>query len=74
MIAKSVSYSAFAKFYPQASIDYIKETLDAKFEELGAQYGMSKEDVEKALGNNIEQFARNLRNSLFNEFILKNNA
>ena len=51
-----------------------KETLDAKFEELGAQYGMSKEDVEKALGNNIEQFARNLRNSLFNEFILKNNA
>ena len=51
-----------------------KEVLDAKFEEIAKQYNMSKEDVEKALGNNIEQFARNLRNSLFNEFILKNNA
>lgn len=30
MIARSVTYSAFAKFYPQCSIDYIKETLDAK--------------------------------------------
>ncbi len=51
-----------------------KEVLDAKFEEIAKQYNMSKDDVEKALGNNIEQFARNLRNSLFNEFILKNNA
>ena len=51
-----------------------KEVLDAKFEEIAKQYNMSKEDVEKALGNNIEQFARNLRNSLFNEFILKKNA
>lgn len=51
-----------------------KEVLDEKFAEIATQYNMSKEDVEKALGNNIEQFARNLRNSLFNEFILKNNA
>ena len=28
MISRSVSNSAFTKFYPQCSIDYIKETLD----------------------------------------------
>lgn len=49
------------------------ELLNAKYEELAAQYSMTKEDVEKALGNNTEQFAKNLRNSLFNDFILKNN-
>lgn len=29
MIARSVSNSAFTKFYPQQSIDYIKKSLDA---------------------------------------------
>lgn len=28
MIARAVSNSAFTKFYPQQSIDYIKESLD----------------------------------------------
>ncbi|MBO5022273.1 MAG: GNAT family N-acetyltransferase [Clostridia bacterium] len=30
MIARSISKSAFAKFYPQCSIDYIKESLNAE--------------------------------------------
>ncbi len=30
MIARSVSNSDFTKFYPQCSIDYIKESLDEK--------------------------------------------
>ena len=51
-----------------------KEILDAKFEELANQYGMKKEDVENALANNVQAFARNLRNSMINEFILKNNS
>lgn len=38
MIARSVSNSAFSKFYPQCSIDYIKESLDEKGVEKRANF------------------------------------
>ncbi len=50
-----------------------KEILDAKYQEIATQYNMKVEDVQKALEPNLEQFVRNLRSTMFTEFLEKNN-
>lgn len=49
------------------------KVLNDKYEELAKMYNMKVEDVRKALEPNQNQLLRNLRNELFQKFILENN-
>ena len=49
------------------------KVLNDKYEELAKMYNMKIEDVRKALEPNQNQLLRNLRNELFQKFILENN-
>ena len=49
------------------------KALNDKYEELAKMYNMKVEDVRKALEPNQNQLLRNLRNELFQKFILENN-
>ena len=73
MIARSVSYSAFAKFYPQASIDYIKETLNAKGVEKRASwthfYVIEENDIIIACGAIGPYWDSLTESSLFSIFV-----
>lgn len=54
-------------------LEVTPEMVDAKYAELASQYGMKVEDVKKALEPNKTQFEKQIRNSLFTEFMLANN-
>ena len=54
-------------------LEVTPEMVDAKYAELASQYGMKVEDVKKALEPNKAQFEKQIRNSLFTEFMLANN-
>ena len=55
------------------NLEVTPEMVDAKYAELASQYGMKVEDVKKALEPNKTQFEKQIRNSLFTEFMLANN-
>ena len=54
-------------------LEVTPEMVEAKYAELASQYGMKVEDVKKALEPNKAQFEKQIRNSLFTEFMLANN-
>ena len=54
-------------------LEVTPEMIEAKYAELASQYGMKVEDVKKALEPNKAQFEKQIRNSLFTEFMLANN-
>ncbi len=49
------------------------EELEAEFDKLAAQYGMSKDDVKKALASQLEQFKHQLVVNKADEFLFTNN-
>ena len=54
-------------------LEVTPEMVEAKYAELASQYGMKVEDAKKALEPNKAQFEKQIRNSLFTEFMLANN-
>ena len=76
MIAQSVSNSAFTKFYPQQSIDYIKKSLDADGVKKRASwthfYVIEKDNKIIACGAIGPYWDSKTESSLFNIFVDEN--
>ena len=76
MIARSVSNSAFTKFYPQQSIDYIKKSLDADGVKKRASwthfYVIEKDNKIIACGAIGPYWDSKTESSLFNIFVDEN--
>ena len=76
MIARSVSNSAFTKFYPQQSIDYIKKSLDADGVKKRASwthfYVIEKDNEIIACGAIGPYWDSKTESSLFNIFVDEN--
>lgn len=56
------------------NLEVTKEILENEYKAIAAQYSMELEQVKNALSSNEANFARNLRNKLFTEFMLAKNA
>lgn len=73
MISRSVSNSAFSKFYPQCSIDYIKESLDEEGVKKRASwthfYVIEKDNDIVACGAIGPYYDSEIESSLFNIFV-----
>lgn len=54
-------------------LEVTNERLEEEYKAIAAQYSMDVEQVKSALGSNAQQFARQLRNKIFTEFMLTNN-
>ena len=76
MIARSLSNSAFTKFYPQQSIDYIKKSLDADGVKKRASwtnfYVIEKDNKIIACGAIGPYWDSKTESSLFNIFVDEN--
>ena len=55
-------------------LEVTKEVLEAEYQAIANQYSMELESVKNALSGNEQNFIRQLRNKLFTEYMLVNNA
>lgn len=54
-------------------LEVTRERLEEEYKAIAAQYSMDLEQVKKVLGENEQQFVRQLRNKIVTEFMLENN-
>ena len=54
-------------------LEVTKERLEEEYKSIAAQYSMDLESVKRALASNEQQFANQLRNKIFTDFMLANN-